>query len=77
MEIFKEVFGCKDGIKAMITVAAGIIFASVAGSLLRNTVYSDMAVILGSVTALIGTQTISRLVVAYRQQHEDDDEGDE
>ncbi len=74
MNMFKEVFLSKEGIRALIMIIVGILVAMLAGKFITNFKVADIVVILGSVLALVGSQQICQFVVMVRRAHENDDE---
>ena len=74
MNMFKEVFLSREGIRALIMIIVGILVAMLAGKFITNFKVADIVVILGSVLALVGSQQICQFVVMVRRAHENDDE---
>lgn len=68
MQVLKIIINSKQGKLAIASIVVGILIASVGGNLAKGIISTDIIVILGSIISLVGTQTISRMIIAYRDQ---------
>lgn len=73
MEIFKSVFGSKEGKSALVTIILGILIASVGGNLAKGIISTDIVVMAGGFLSVVGTQMLSRLIIMYRNEQEGND----
>ena len=63
---------CRRGIFSVITIVSGILISTVVGKLLINHKWYDIIVISGAIISVIGTQELSRLIIAFRDQEDSD-----
>ena len=68
MDSLKNVLKTKEGITGVILILAGIIVACAGGFLFQTTKFRDLITIGGSIISLIGTQSISRMIIENRDQ---------
>ena len=68
MKLLKKAIQTKEGIIGFILIAAGIIVACVGAYLFQGTKLRDFVPIAGSIISLIGTQSISRLIIEMRDK---------
>lgn len=77
MKVLKAVFFCKEGRIAVVSIILGIVIASVGGNIAKGFISTDIIVMIGCVLSVVGTQMLSRLIIAYRNQFEQEDEENE
>lgn len=71
MKDLKEILTSRQGIYAVITITIGILIASLGGKLLQNHKWYDFIVIAGAIISVIGTQQLSQLIIAKRNNSDD------
>lgn len=68
MKSLLDALKCRRGIFSVITITIGILISTVVGRLLINHKWYDFIVIAGAIISVIGTQELSRLIIAFRDQ---------
>lgn len=74
MEVLKAVFSSKEGKIAVLNIVLGIVIASVGGNIAKGFISTDIVIMTGCVFSVIGTQMLSRLIIMYRNQLEDEND---
>ena len=69
MKSLKKAACSRQGIGALIGIAAGIFISCFGGYLLKgNEMASDFVILFGSIISLAGTQTFCRAVISFREE---------